>query len=76
MKRKQMTKTTMYRKTVCTNCNYTQEDSVSYYLHAKTWNANHDVKACNELRKEKNLKAFVAMFDNAEDALASLSILK
>ena len=71
-----MTKTIMYRKTVCTNCNYTQEDSVSYYLHAKAWKANHNVKACNELRKQKSLNAFTAMFDNAEDALASLSILK
>jgi hypothetical protein len=71
-----MTKTTMYRKTVCTNCNYTQEDSVSYYLHAKAWNANHNLKACNELRKQKSLNAFSAMFDNAEDALSSLSIIK
>jgi hypothetical protein len=76
MKRKQMTKTTMYRKTVCTNCNYTQEDSVSYYLHAKAWNANHNVKACNELRKQKSLNAFTAMFDNVEDALASLTVIK
>jgi hypothetical protein len=76
MKRKQMTKTTMYRKTVCTNCNYTQEDSVSYYLHAKAWNKGHDLAKCGELRKQKSLNAFVAMFDNAEDALASLSIIK
>jgi hypothetical protein len=40
------------------------------------WDANHDVKACGELRKQKSLDAFVAMFDNAEDALASLSIIK
>lgn len=71
-----MSKTTMYRKTRCTNCNYTQEDSVSYYLHAKAWKANHDLEKCGELRKQKSLNAFVAMFDNAEDALASLSILK
>jgi hypothetical protein len=71
-----MTKTTMWRKTVCTNCDYTQEDSVSYYLHAKAWKANHDLEKCGELRKQKSLNAFVAMFDNAEDALASLSIIK
>ncbi len=71
-----MTTTTMYRKTRCTNCNYTQEDSVSYYLHAKAWKANHNVKACNELRKQKSLEAFNAMFDDVDDALASLSILK
>jgi len=71
-----MTKTTMYRKTVCTNCNYTQEDSVSYYLHAKAWKASHDLKACGELRKQKSLNAFASMFDNVDDALASLSIIQ
>jgi hypothetical protein len=71
-----MTKTTMYRKTRCSNCEYEQETVLSYYLDSKMWKANHNVKACNELRKQKSLNAFVAMFDNAEDALASLSILK
>jgi hypothetical protein len=40
------------------------------------WNANHNLEKCAELRKQKSLDAFVAMFDNAEDALASLSIIK
>jgi hypothetical protein len=71
-----MNKTTMYRKVRCSNCEYTQIDSVSYYLHAKAWKANHDVKACNELRKQKSLEAFNAMFDDVDDALASLSIIK
>ena len=71
-----MTKTTMYRKTACTNCNYEQTTVLSYYLDSKMWKANHNVKACNELRKQKSLNAFTAMFDNAEDALASLSIIK
>jgi hypothetical protein len=71
-----MNKTTMYRKTVCTNCNYTQEDSVSYYLHAKAWNANHNVKACNELRKQKSANAFDSMFSGTLDSLANLTIIK
>jgi hypothetical protein len=71
-----MTKTTMYRKTVCTNCNYTQEDSVSYYLHAKAWKANHNVKACNELRKQKSANAFDSMFAGTLDSLANLTVVK
>ena len=71
-----MTKTTMYRKTVCTNCNYTQEDSVSYYLHAKAWKANHNVKACNELRKQKSNNAFAEMFADTNSALSNLTIIK
>jgi hypothetical protein len=71
-----MTKTTMYRKTVCTNCNYTQEDSVSYYLHAKAWKANHNVKACNELRKQKSANAFDSMFAGTLDSLAKLTVVK
>jgi len=71
-----MTKTTMYRKTRCSNCEYEQETFLSYYLDAKKWKANHDLKVCGELRKQKSLDAFTAMFDNVEDALASLSILK
>jgi len=68
--------TTMWRNTKCSNCEYEQTTVLSYYLDRKMWNANHDVKACGELRKQKSLNAFVAMFDNAEDALASLSIIK
>jgi hypothetical protein len=71
-----MTKTTMYRKTVCTNCNYTQEDSVSYYLHAKAWKANHNVKACNELRKQKSANAFDSMFAGTLDSLTNLTVVK
>lgn len=71
-----MTKTTMYRNTRCSNCEYEQTTFLSYYLDAKMWKANHNVKACNELRQHKASEAFVKMFDNAEDALASLSIIK
>jgi hypothetical protein len=66
----------MYRKTACTNCHYTQETFLSYYLDRKQWNRGHDLVKCGELRKQKNLNAFTAMFDNVEDALASLTIIK
>lgn len=69
-----MTKTTMYRKTRCTNCNYTQEDSVSYYLHAKAWKANHDLNKCREIRNSKN--AFDSMFAGTLDSLNNLTIIK
>ena len=69
-----MTKTTMYRKTRCTNCEYEQETFVSYYLDNKQWNKNHDLKKCGEIRKSKN--AFSEMFPGTLDALASLSIIK
>jgi hypothetical protein len=69
-----MTKTTMYRKTKCSNCEYEQETFVSYYLDRKQWDKNHNLKKCGEIRKSKN--AFIAMFGDVEDALASLSIIK
>ncbi len=71
-----MTKTTMYRNTRCTNCDYEQTTFLSYYLDAKMWKANHDLEKCAAIRKQKSLDAFTAMFDNVEDALASLSIIK
>jgi hypothetical protein len=69
-----MTKTTMYRKTRCTNCEYEQETFVSYYLDRKQWDKNHNLKKCGEIRKSKN--AFSEMFPGTLDALASLSIIK
>jgi hypothetical protein len=69
-----MTKTTMYRKVRCSVCEYTQEDSVSYYLHAKAWKANHDLEKCLAIRKSKN--AFDKMFSESLDALANLSIIR
>jgi hypothetical protein len=69
-----MTTTTMWRKTRCSNCEYTQETFLSYYLDHKQWNKGHDLKKCGEIRKSKN--AFIAMFDNVDDALASLSIIQ
>jgi hypothetical protein len=71
-----MTTTTMWRNVRCSNCGYTQEDSVSYYLHAKAWNANHNVKACNELRKQKSNNAFAEMFADTNSALSNLTIIK
>jgi hypothetical protein len=65
--------TTMYRKVRCTNCEYTQVDSVSYYLHAKTWKANHDLDKCREIR---NKKAFDEMFAGTLESLNKLTIIK
>jgi glutaredoxin-related protein len=65
-------KTKMYRKTRCANCDYIQEDSVSYYLHAKAWKANHNLENCLAIRKSK--KVFDEMFSESLDSLANLSI--
>ena len=48
-----MTKTTMWRKVKCSVCEYEQTDSVSYYLHAKAWKANHDLDKCLSIRRAK-----------------------
>jgi hypothetical protein len=69
-----MTKTTMYRKVRCSVCEYTQVDSVSYYLHAKAWKANHDLEKCLAIRKSKN--AFDSMFAGTLDSLAKLTVIK
>jgi hypothetical protein len=66
--------TTMYRKVRCTNCEYTQIDSVSYYLHAKAWKANHDLEKCLAIRKSKN--AFDEMFAGTLESLNNLTIIK
>ena len=69
-----MSSTTMWRKVRCSVCEYTQVDSVSYYLHAKAWKANHDLEKCLAIRKSK--KAFDSMFAETLDSLANLTIIK
>jgi uncharacterized membrane protein len=64
----------MPREMKCTVCEYTQIDSVSYYLHAKAWKANHDLEKCLAIRKASN--AFDKMFAESTTALANLSIIK
>ena len=71
-----MTKTTMYRKTKCSVCEYEQTTVLSYYLDSKMWKANHNVKACNELRKQKSANAFDSMFAETLDSLANLTVVK
>jgi hypothetical protein len=66
--------TTMYRNVRCSNCEYTQIDSVSYYLHAKAWKANHDLDKCLAIRKSKN--AFDEMFAGTLESLNKLTIIK
>jgi hypothetical protein len=45
-----MSTTVMPRIVRCLGCGYTQKDHVSYYRHKKTWNANHDLKKCAEMK--------------------------
>ena len=71
-----MTKTTMYRKTKCSVCEYEQTTVLSYYLDSKMWKANHNVKACNELRKQKSANAFDSMFAGTLDSLDNLTVVK
>jgi hypothetical protein len=71
-----MTTTTMWRKTRCSNCEYEQSTVLSYYLDRKMWNANHNVKACNELRKQKSANAFDEMFAGTLESLNNLTIIK
>ena len=66
--------TTMWRKVKCSVCGYEQTDSVSYYLHAKAWKANHDLEKCSAIRKANN--AFDKMFPNTLDSLNKLSVIK
>jgi uncharacterized membrane protein len=66
--------TTMYRKVKCLVCEYEQVDTVSYYLHAKTWKANHDLEKCGEIRRSQN--AFAKMFSESLDSLSRLTIIK
>jgi hypothetical protein len=69
-----MTTTTMWRKTRCSNCEYTQETFLSYYLDAKMWKANHDLVKCREIRKSKN--SFDELFAGTLESLNKLSIIK
>lgn len=64
----------MWRKVRCSNCEYTQVDAVSYYLHAKAWKANHNLEKCLAIRKSKN--AFDEMFSGTLESLNKLTIIK
>ena len=64
----------MWRKVRCSNCEYTQVDAVSYYLHAKAWKANHNLEKCLAIRKSKN--AFDEMFSGTLKSLNKLTIIK
>jgi hypothetical protein len=69
-----MKSTVMWRKVRCSNCEYTQVDAVSYYLHAKAWKANHNLEKCLAIRKSKN--AFDEMFSGTLESLNKLTIIK
>jgi uncharacterized membrane protein len=66
--------TTMFRKVKCLVCEYEQVDTVSYYLHAKAWKANHDLDNCLSIRRSQN--AFDKMFAESKTALSNLTIIK
>jgi len=68
--------TTMWRKVKCTVCEYEQTDSVSYYLHAKAWKANHDLEKCLAIRKTKKADLLASMFSESLDSLSNLTIVK
>lgn len=38
--------TTMYRKTTCKGCGYTQEATLSYRADRKMWQEKHTLKFC------------------------------
>jgi hypothetical protein len=65
-----MTTTTMWRKTTCNGCGYTQTTITSYYLDRKQWKANHSLDA------HKSRKAFNEMLGNPLGALDKLSVIK
>jgi hypothetical protein len=68
--------TTMWRKVKCTVCEYEQTDSVSYYLHAKAWKANHNLEKCSAIRKTKKANLLASMFSESLDSLSNLTIVK
>ena len=68
--------TTMWRKVKCSVCEYEQTDSVSYYLHAKAWKANHDLEKCLAIRKTKKADLLASMFSESLDSLSNLTIIK
>jgi uncharacterized membrane protein len=68
--------TTMWRKVKCTVCEYEQTDSVSYYLHAKAWKANHNLEKCLAIRKTKKADLLSSMFSESLDSLSNLTIVK
>jgi hypothetical protein len=68
--------TTMWRKVKCLVCEYEQTDSVSYYLHAKAWKANHDLEKCLAIRKTKKADLLSSMFSESLDSLSNLTIVK
>jgi hypothetical protein len=65
--------TTAGRTWTCKGCEYKVSQVGTYYKMKKAWDSVHTLQFCKD-KKAQN--AFIKMFDNAEDALASLSIIK
>lgn len=64
-----MSKTTMWRKTTCQACGYSQTTITSYYLDKKQWNANHSLASC------RSRQAFDQMMGNPLEALSKMSVV-
>jgi hypothetical protein len=65
--------TTAGRTWTCQGCEYKVSQVGTYYKMKKAWDSVHTLEFC-KIRKAEN--AFAKMFDNVEDALASLTIIK
>jgi hypothetical protein len=63
----------MGRTTTCKGCGYVQKTILPSRYDTKLWRETHTLEFCKNKKAEN---AFAKMFDNAEDALASLSIIK
>jgi|LakMenEpi03Aug12_release.lakeMendotaPanAssembly.Ray.scaffolds.fasta_scaffold1177914_2 hypothetical protein len=61
------------RTWTCKGCEYSNTQVGTYYKMKKSWDTIHTLQFCKD-RKSQN--AFIKMFDNVEDALASLTIIK
>lgn len=57
----------------CQGCGYKVSQVGTYYKMKKSWDTVHTLEFCKNKKAEN---AFLAMFENVEDGLASLSILK
>jgi len=57
VRKKGIPMTTMFRKTTCEGCGYSQTTTTTYYLDRKAWATNHTLGFCRER------KARIALLD-------------
>ena len=63
------TLTTMYRKTTCNGCGYTQETSTSYYLDRKAWKAGHTADVHRQRMVDQDVEAMIEYYFGERIAL-------